>query len=136
MTLIAADYPFGEIVGTMIVFFAWLIWIWAVIAVLGDVFRRDDLGGAGKAGWTFLVIILPFLGLFIYLIGHGKEMAERNVAERKQQEAAFQDYVRKAAGSEGGGDGAAADIERAKKLLDEGTIDQAEYEQLKRKALS
>jgi hypothetical protein len=132
----AADsYPFLEIVGTMIVFFAWLVWIWAVIAVLTDVFRRDDLSGAGKAGWTFLVIVLPFLGLFVYLVGHGKEMAERNLEERRQQETAFQDYVRKAASTDGGG-GSAAEIERAKGLLDGGTIDQAEYERLKSKALA
>ena len=133
MTLAADSYPFLEIVGTMIVFFAWVIWIWAVIAVLSDVFRRHDLSGLGKAGWTFLIILVPFLGMLIYLIGHGKEMAERNVQERQAQEAAFQDYVRKAAGSKG--NGSAAEIERAKKLLDEGTIDQAEYERLKTKAL-
>ena len=131
--MIADSYPFLEIVGTMIVFFAWVIWIWAVIAILSDVFRRHDLSGAGKAGWTILVIIVPFVGMLIYLIGHGKEMAQRNIEEQQRREAAFQDYVRKAASPEGG---SAGEIARAKKLLDEGTIDQAEYEKLKSKALA
>ena len=71
--VLAADYPFLDIVGTMLVFFAWVIWFWILIRTLGDVFRRHDLSGWGKAGWTLFMIVAPFLGVLIYLIAHGKE---------------------------------------------------------------
>ena len=72
MLIAENNYPLLEVFWTIIIFFAWLIWIWAVIAILSDVFRRHDIGGWGKAGWTFLVILLPFLGVLIYLIAEGK----------------------------------------------------------------
>ena len=128
--LLAADYPFLDILGTMILFFAWLSWIWAVIAILGDVFRRHDIGGWGKAGWTFLIILLPFLGVLIYLIGHGQGMAERNAKQALDQKAAFDSYVKQTAG------GPAAEIAHAKDLLDAGTIDQQEFDAIKQRALS
>ena len=75
----AADYPFLDVLGTMLIFFAWVIWFWLLIRVFGDVFRRHDLSGWGKAGWTLLVIVLPFLGVLIYLIANGQEMGKRDV---------------------------------------------------------
>ncbi len=79
--LLAAEnnYPLLEVIWTIIVFFAWVIWIWTVISVLGDIFRRHDLSGWGKAGWTFVIILIPFLGVLIYLISQGEGMAHRNV---------------------------------------------------------
>src|SRR3954449_12345236 len=81
--VIAADYPFLNILWTMIIFFVWVVWIWMMIAILSDVFRRHDLSGWGKAGWTVFLIVLPFLGALIYLISNGDGMAQRN-AERAQ----------------------------------------------------
>ena len=79
--IVASDYPFMEIFWTMTIFFLWVLWIWTVITILVDVFGRRDLGGGAKAGWTVLIIFLPFLGVLVYLIAHGAEMAER-AAER------------------------------------------------------
>jgi hypothetical protein len=130
--VIAADYPFLDVIWTMIVFFAWVIWFWLLITILGDVFRRQDLSGAGKVGWTIFVIFVPLLGVLIYLGTQSKQMAERNMSQAKQAQAQMDDYVRSVA-TEGG---AAAEIERAKKLLDSGAISQAEFDQIKQKALS
>jgi hypothetical protein len=133
--VLAADYPFLDIVGTMLIFFAWVIWFWILIRVLVDVFRRHDLSGWGKAGWTLLLIVLPFLGVLIYLIAHGQDMGKRDIDQARAQQAQFDDYVKSVAGP-GGGDGAAAEIAKAKSLLDSGAITQAEYDSLKAKALS
>lgn len=129
---LAADYPFLEILGTMLVFFLWITWFWLLITVFGDIFRRDDLSGGGKTVWLILVIILPFLGVFLYLITQGDKMAQRNLAHARAQQAQFSDYVRETAGS----GGAAAEIEKAKQLLDSGAITQAEYDAIKAKALA
>jgi putative oligomerization/nucleic acid binding protein/phospholipase D-like protein len=135
--LFAADYPFLDIFWTMLIFFMWVIWIWILVTVLIDVFRRHDICGWGKAAWTFFIIVLPFLGVFIYLITQGKEMADRRAAEVRESQASFDSYVRNVAGSGGGGGGGPAEqIAQAKELLDSGAIDQAEFEQLKRKALT
>jgi hypothetical protein len=116
----------------MVVFFAFVIWIWLLIAVFADVFRRHDISGWGKAGWTILVIVLPYLGVFIYLIAHGSDMAKRSARQASQDQAQFDDYVRDVAGS----DGPAAEIDRAKKLLDSGAISEAEFNAIKQKALA
>jgi hypothetical protein len=127
------NYPLAEVIWTIIVFFAWVIWIWTVIAVLGDVFRRHDLSGGGKAGWTFLVILLPFLGVLIYLISQGQHMAERSAAQVQVAQKQYEEHVREIAG---GGGGAAAEIANAKALLDSGAITQTEFDQIKQKALA
>jgi hypothetical protein len=101
--------------------------------VFGDIFRRRDISGWGKAGWIILVIILPYLGVFIYLIAEHQGMADRNVQQAKASQAQFDDYVKSVAAS---GGGAAAEIDRAKQLLDSGAITQAEFESLKAKALA
>ena len=118
--LLAADYPFLDVLWTMVIFFAWVIWIWILISILSDLFRRHDVSGWSKALWVIFLIILPFLGVLIYLIVNGQGMAERNV---KQFEAA-------AARA-----GPTAEIATAKQLLDNGAISQEEYEAIKRKAL-
>jgi hypothetical protein len=129
--LLAADYPFLDVVWTMFIFFAWVIWFWLLIRILTDVFRRRDIGGGGKTLWTLFIIFLPFLGVFIYLITQGREMAERDVEQVRARQSQFDDYVRETAGS----GGAAAEIERATALLDSGAITQPEFEAIKRKAL-
>jgi hypothetical protein len=130
--LIAADYPFLNILWSMIIFFVWITWIWMMITILSDVFRRRDLSGWGKAGWSIFLICLPFLGAFIYLIAQGDGMAERNVKDAQGQRAQFDDYVKSVAGD----GGPAAEIDKAKQLLDSGAINQAEYEAIKAKALA
>jgi hypothetical protein len=117
----------------MLIFFAWVIFIWIAITCLIDVFRRRDLSGWGKAGWTILIVILPWIGVLIYLIVNHQGMAERRYKEASDAQAQFDDYVRTTAGS---GGGAASEIERAKGLLDAGTITQTEFDALKAKALA
>jgi hypothetical protein len=130
--VLAADYPFLDVLWSMLVFFGFVIWIWILFTVLGDIYRRHDISGWGKAAWTLLLVVLPYLGTFIYLIGHGKGMAERNAQRASEAQAQFDGYVRQAAGS----GGAAAEIERAKQLLDSGAITQAEFDAIKQKALA
>ena len=130
--VIAADYPFIDIVGTMLVFFAWVIWIWLLIAVFGDIFRRHDIGGGAKVLWMIFVIVLPFLGVFIYLLTQNDSINERNVKQAQAQKAQFDEYVRETAVA----DGATGQIAKAHELLKSGAIDQAEFEQLKRRALA
>ena len=129
---IAADYPFLNILWSMIIFFLWVAWIWILILILSDVFRRRDLSGWGKAGWTIFVIVLPFLGVLIYLIAESDGMAERRAQDEQGQQAQMDAYVKSVAGS----GGPAAEIDKAKQLLDSGAINQTEYEALKAKALA
>jgi hypothetical protein len=130
--LIAADYPFLDVLWTMLIFFLWITWFWLLITVFADIFRRRDIGGGAKTLWLIFVIVLPFLGVFIYLISQHDEMAQRNIERAQAQQAQFDSYVRETAGS----GGAAAEIERAKGLLDSGAITQAEFEAIKQKALA
>jgi len=132
MEITASSYPFFHILWSMIIFFAWVIFIWIAITVLIDVFRRRDLSGWAKAAWTLFVIILPFLGVLIYLIANHDGMTERRVKEAQASQAQFDDYVRQTAGS----GGAASEIDKAKQLLDSGTITQAEFDAIKAKALA
>jgi putative oligomerization/nucleic acid binding protein/phospholipase D-like protein len=127
---IAADYPFLDVLWTMIIFFCWVAWIWILITVFVDVFRRDDIGGWGKAGWVVFTIVLPFLGVLIYLIAQHDGMRRRSTRQAQAQKQEFDQYVREAAG------GPAAEIAKAKELLDAGTITQEEFDALKAKALS
>jgi hypothetical protein len=130
--LIAADYPFMDVFWTMLIFFCWVIWFWLLITVFADLFRRHDISGWGKAAWTLFVIVLPFLGVLVYLIAQGKHMAERRVADAKQSQEAFDDYVRQVAADKDPSE----QIAKAKQLLDSGAIDAAEFEKLKSKALA
>jgi hypothetical protein len=129
--LLAADYPFLEVMWTLIVFFAWVIWFWILITILMDVFRRRDIGGGKKALWVVFLILVPFLGVLVYLIVNHDEMAARNVKEAKASQAQFDEYVKSVAAG-----GPTAEIERAKQLLDSGAISQAEFDAIKAKALA
>jgi Short C-terminal domain/Phospholipase_D-nuclease N-terminal len=128
--VIAADYPFLDVFWTILIFFSWVIWIWIVITVFADLFRRDDISGWGKAGWVIFVILLPFLGVLAYLIAQHDGMRERSVRHAEREKQAFDEYVRDAAG------GSANEIAKAKQLLDSGAITQEEFDALKRKALA
>jgi Phospholipase_D-nuclease N-terminal/Short C-terminal domain len=135
MVLFAADYPFMDVLWTMIIFFCWVVWIWMMIAILSDVFRRRDISGWAKAAWTVFLIVVPFLGALIYLISNHDSMAERNIKQAQVQQAHFDEYVRSVA-TNGGEAGAAAEIEKAKTLLDSGAINQDEFDALKAKVLA
>jgi hypothetical protein len=123
---------FWQVIWTMFIFFMWVLWIWLLIIVFMDVFRNRESSGLAKAGWCIFVILLPFLGVFIYLIVEGKGMAERKAAEAQAMQASFDAQVKTAAGQ---GD-PATQIANAKQLLDSGAINQAEYDALKQKALT
>ena len=130
--MLADSYPFWNVMWTMLVFFCWILWFWFLFAVFADVFRRHDLSGWGKTGWIVFVVILPFLGVFIYLISQSQGMTERGLARANAQQAQMDNYVRQTAA----GGGAAAEIEKGKQLLDGGAISQAEFDALKQKALA
>ena len=128
--MLAADYPFLDILWTMFIFFLFIIWIWILITVFVDIFRRKDASGITKALWIIFVIVLPYLGVLVYLIANHDGMADRNVQAMQKQQEATDAYIKSVAG------GSAAEIEKAKGLLDSGAITQAEFDQLKSKALA
>jgi Short C-terminal domain/Phospholipase_D-nuclease N-terminal len=134
MLVTASSYPFLDILWTTLVVFAWVIFIWIAITVLIDVFRRHDISGWAKAFWVIFVVILPWIGVLVYLIVNHDGMNERRAKEAQVAQSQFDDYVRKTAGT--GGGGAAAEIAQAKELLDNGTITQAEFDALKARVLA
>jgi Short C-terminal domain/Phospholipase_D-nuclease N-terminal len=130
--VIAASYPFLDVLWDILIFFAWVIFIWIAITVLIDVFRRNDISGWAKAAWVVFVVILPWIGVLTYLIVNHTGMAERKAQDTQAAQAQFDQYVRQAAGS----GGPASEIQQAKQLLDAGTITQAEFDAIKAKALA
>ncbi len=130
--MVLADYPFLDVMWTMLVFFLWVAWFWILFGVWGDIFRRHDLSGLGKTGWFIFTLVLPFLGVFVYVVSQNDGMNQRNLERAQARRAHMDDYARSAAGS----GGRAAEIEKAKQLLDSGAITQPEYDALKQKALA
>ncbi|MCL2769422.1 MAG: PLD nuclease N-terminal domain-containing protein [Solirubrobacterales bacterium] len=130
--LIASSYPFLEVFWTMLIFFAFFIWIWLLFTVFADLFRRDDASGWAKTGWIILIIVLPYLGVFIYLIAQHEGMAERTIRSQESAKSEMDQYVRSVAG----GSDPSEQIAKAKRLLDDGTINQSEFDQIKQKALA
>ncbi|HTZ05788.1 MAG TPA: SHOCT domain-containing protein [Gaiellaceae bacterium] len=129
--MLATQYPFLSVMWTLLVIFAWVIWFWLLITVFADLFRRHDISGWVKALWIIFVIILPFLGVLIYLIAESKGMAERNQKQAQAQQADFDSYVKSVAASSD----PTEQIAKGKQLLDSGAITQAEFDALKAKAL-
>ena len=129
--MLGASYPFADVMWTMLVFFLWILWFWLLFTVFADVFRRHDISGWVKTLWVIFVIILPFLGVFIYLIAESKGMAQRNIDRAQQAQSQFDSYVRQTAGG-----GSATEIAKAKELLDSGAITQTEFDSIKAKALA
>jgi hypothetical protein len=130
--VIASSYPFFGVFWDILIFFAWVIFIWIAITVLIDVFRRQDISGWAKAAWVVLVVIFPWIGVLAYLIVNHTGMAERKAQDTQVAQAQFDQYVRSAAGT----GGPATEIQHAKQLLDNGTITQAEFDAIKAKALA
>jgi general stress protein CsbA len=131
--LFAADYPFMDVLWSMIIFFCWVAWIWTLIVIIGDLFRRHDTSGWVKAAWLIFMIVLPFLGVLVYLIANSRGMAERSAQQAQAAQAQFTDYVQSVASTNGG---PAAEIDKAKRLLDDGAITQQEFDKIKAKALA
>jgi len=132
--MLAYDYPLGGVFLSMLYFFLFFIWIWILITVFMDIFRSPDLGGWIKAVWCIFVIILPFLGVFIYLIARGGKMQERKLADAAQQKEAFDSAVREAAGSSGGD--VTLQLTQLADLKSKGVLTDAEFEAQKAKVLA
>jgi Phospholipase_D-nuclease N-terminal/Short C-terminal domain len=128
--VLGADYPFLDVLWTLLIFFCFVIWFMLLFRVIIDIFRRHDIGGGHKTLWLIFVIVLPFLGVFVYLIAESKGMAERSMRDAQTAQQQFDDHIKSVSG------GAAGEIEKAKGLLDSGAITQAEFDSIKAKALA
>ena len=132
--MLASSYPVLDAFLTMLYFFLFIIWIWLLITVFIDIFRSHDIGGGAKALWVIFVIILPFLGVFVYLIARGGKMHERAAADAAQQQKAFDQYVRQAAGTEGAD--TASQLSKLADLKSQGVLSDSEFEAQKAKLLA
>ncbi len=130
--ILATSYPFLEVFWTMLIFFAFVIWIWILITVLADIFRRHDTSGFAKVLWIIVIIVLPYFGVFVYLIAEHKGMTERAIKAQHDAQSQMDQYVKSVAGKAD----PAEQIAKAKQLLDAGTISQTEFDQIKQKALA
>ncbi|HEY3727825.1 MAG TPA: SHOCT domain-containing protein [Solirubrobacteraceae bacterium] len=130
--VIATSYPFLDVLWSILIFFAWVIFIWIAVTVLIDVFRRHDISGLAKAAWVIFVVVIPWIGVLVYLIAYHDGMNERRAKESQAAQKQFDNYVRTAAAT----GGPAAEIQKAKQLLDSGAITQAEFDAIKAKALA
>jgi phospholipase D-like protein/putative oligomerization/nucleic acid binding protein len=129
--IIAADYPFLNILWSMIIFFVWVAWIWMMVLILGDLFRRRDSSGWAKAAWVVFLLVLPFLGVLVYLVVNHEGMAERSAEAAQSQQRQFDEYVRSVSGGSVTGE-----IGKAKQLLDDGAITPEEFASIKARALA
>ena len=130
--ILATNYPLLEAFETILIFFGFVIWLWLLFTVFADIFRRSDASAWVKVLWIVLIILLPFLGVFIYLIAEHKGMSERSIKQEEAARSQMDQYVKSVAGDRG----PAEQIANAKRLLDSGTITQAEFDQIKQKALA
>ena len=134
MSTFAAEWGAGQVFWSMLWFFLFFIWIWLLITVFGDIFRSNDLGGGAKTLWVIFVILVPWLGIFVYLIARGGGMQKRQLEQAKEMQAAQAEYIQSVAKSAPAS--ATDQIASAKSLLDSGAITQAEFDALKSKALA
>ena len=132
MIIADSSYPFLEVFWTMLIFFAFVIWIWILFTVIADLFRRHDTSGFAKVIWLIFIVVLPYLGVFVYLIAEHAGMTERALKSQQAAQEQLDQYVQSVAGK---GD-PAEQIAKAKQLLDSGTISQAEFDAIKQKALA
>ena len=130
--MLAYDYPLMGAFWTMLMFFLWIAWIMLLFKVFGDIFRSHDMGGWAKALWSIFVILVPFLGVFVYLIARGRAMTERDIEQARAQEQAFKTYVRDAAST----GGTAEELTKLAELRESGVITDAEFADQKAKLLS
>lgn len=130
--MLAYDYPILGLFWTILIFFLWVAWIMLLFRVFGDIFRNHEMGGFAKALWSIFVLVVPFLGVLIYLLVHGDGMGRRDLAVARANEQAFQSYVRQVAAT----DGTADELSRLAALKDQGVLTEAEFEQQKAKVLA
>ncbi|MFE6972502.1 SHOCT domain-containing protein [Streptomyces sp. NPDC057682] len=132
------DYPLLNLFWTMLWFFLWIMWLFLLFRVIMDIFRSDDLGGWAKAGWLILALVLPYLGVLIYVIARGKSMGQRDMKDAKDREAAFKAYVRDAAGTSDAqrAGGHVDDLSKLADLKAKGAISEDEYQRAKTKLLA
>lgn len=133
--VLAYDYPFLSVMWSMFVFFGFVLFFWLLITVYMDLFRRDDIGGFGKFGWIVFTLILPFLGVFCYLIFEGRKMGEREAARRVEAQKKTDEYIRSVA-TPSSSSSSASEIAKAQDLLNRGVITQDEFDTMKRKVLA
>ena len=131
--MILADISFGDVLWSMLTFFFFVIILWMIIGIIGDIFRSDDLSGVTKALWCIFILVLPWLAIFIYLIVRGNGMTRRSMKANAEAQAQFDSYVRATAGAP---NSAAGEIKSAKEQLDSGAISQGEFDQIKAQALA
>jgi hypothetical protein len=129
--MLLAEFGTGQVFWSMLWFFLWIIWIWMLIAIFGDIFRSPDLSGWGKALWSIFVIVLPFLGVFVYLIARGRKMQEHAINDAQQRDEMMRQYVQNVTSSGGSAD----EIARLADLRDRNVLTEAEFQQAKAKAL-
>ena len=132
--MIFAEFGTGQVFWSMLWFFVFFMWIWMVIVIFGDIFRSQDLSGWGKALWSIFIIVLPYLGVFVYLIARGKKMQQHTIEQAQAQDAAMRQYVQQVATPTGAG--AAEEIGRLAALRDQGVLTESEFQQAKAKALT
>ena len=132
--MLASSYPLTDVFLTMLYFFLFFIWIWILITVFMDIFRSPDLSGWIKALWSIFVVILLFLGVFIYLIARGGKMQERKLQEAAQQKSAFNAYVKETAGTSGGD--VTSQLTELANLKAQGVLTESEFETQKAKVLA
>lgn len=130
------NYPMLDTFLDIMWFFLWILWIFLLVRVTLDIFRDDRLKGWGKAGWLIVVLVLPYLGVLVYLIARGHGMGERDLAQARKQREAMDDYIRSTAGSGGGGASAAEQLSRIAELKDSGALTEQEYQVAKAKILA
>jgi Short C-terminal domain/Phospholipase_D-nuclease N-terminal len=133
--MVIAEFGTGQVFWSMLWFFLFVIWIWLLIAIFSDIFPSPDLSGWGKAIWSVFIIFIPYLGVFAYLIARGGKMHEHAISQAQAQDAAMRSYVQEVAGSSGG-TSTADELARLADLRDKGVISEAEFQQLKAKALA
>ena len=132
--MLLAEFGTGQVFWSMLWFFMFFIWIWLLISLFGDIFRSADLSGGAKALWTIFIIVLPFLGVLVYLIVRGNSMQERALKQAADQEAQFRGYVQTVAATSGGG--SADELAKLADLRDKGVISEDEFQTAKAKALA
>lgn len=132
--MLAVVYPFLEVFWTILIFFAFVVWLWLLFTVFIDIFRRHDTSGWVKVLWMIFIVVLPFLGVFVYVIVEHSGMTERTLERQRAAQSEFDSYVKTVA-SHGDG-GPASEIAKAKQLLDSGSITQSEFDEIKRHALA
>lgn len=128
---VAAEFGTGQVFWSMLWFFLFVIWFWMLIVVFGDIFRSPDLSGWGKALWTIFVVLLPYLGVLVYLIARGRKMGEHAIQDAHERDAAFRTYVKDVTNSESTAD----ELAKLADLRDRGIIEETEFQQAKARAL-